>query len=68
MIGFLIGGLFGIGLMCLLQINRINKMQNRINKAIEYIKETNFWGLYDDTPMQEVLYGEELLKILGGKE
>lgn len=43
-----------------------DKLQERIDKAIKYIKETNFWGLYDDTPMQEVLYGEELLKILGG--
>lgn len=64
--GLMIGGICGIGLMCLLQINRDNKAQRRIDKAIKYIKETNFWGLYDDTPMQEVLYGEQLLKILGG--
>lgn len=46
--------------------HRNTELLEQINKAIKYIKETNFWGLYDDTPMQEVLYGEELLKILGG--
>lgn len=35
-----------------------------IDKAIEYIKNTNFWGIYEDTPMEEVKYGEELLEIL----
>lgn len=38
--------------------------QKRFSKAIEYIETTNFWGLYDDTPMEEVKYGEELLEIL----
>lgn len=46
--------------------HRNTELLEQIDKAIKYIKETNFWGLYDDTPMQEVLYGEELLKILGG--
>ena len=42
-------------------------LQQRIDKAIEYIKTTNFWGLYDDTPMEEVKYGEDLLEILKGE-
>ena len=42
------------------------QLQQRIDKAIEYIETTNFWGLYDDTPMEEVKYGEELLEILKG--
>ena len=40
--------------------------QQRIDKAIEYIKTTNFWGLYEDTPMIDVKYGEDLLEILKG--
>lgn len=36
------------------------------DKTIEYIETTNFWGLYDDTPMIDVKYGEDLLKILKG--
>lgn len=63
MINLIIGVLIGVGLMCFLQINRLTKMQNRINKAIEYIQthkrkdeflELNEWGTRD------------LLKILGG--
>lgn len=49
----------------LMEENRQLK-ENR-NKAIEYIKTTNFWGLYDDTPMKEVKYGEDLLEILKGE-
>ena len=49
----------------LMEENRQLK-ENR-NKAIKYIKTTNFWGLYDDTPMEEVKYGEDLLQILKGE-
>ena len=49
----------------LMEENRQLK-ENR-NKAIKYIKTTNFWGLYDDTPMEEVKYGEDLLEILKGE-
>lgn len=42
--------------------------KKRCELAIEYIKTTNFWGLYDDTPMEEVKYGEELLEILKGED
>lgn len=49
-------------------LDNYNKLQQRIDKAIEYIKTTNFWGLYDDTPMEEVKYGEELLEILKGSD
>lgn len=38
--------------------------KSRNEKAIEYIKTTNFWGLYDNTPMIDVKYGEDLLNIL----
>ncbi len=41
-------------------------LAERIDKAIEYIEKTNFWGIYEDTPMSEVLYGSELLEILRG--
>ena len=78
MIGFFIGGICGIGLMCLLQINRDNKAQRRINKAIEYIKEYRY--ITDKVTDEDSLYyGEditlyafnddnvmELIDILGG--
>ena len=45
--GLMTGGLFGILLMCLLQTYRDNEAQNRIDKAIEYIKrkqnEPEWW-------------------------
>lgn len=58
MIGFFIGGICGIWLMCLLQINRDNELKNRINKAIEYI----------ENPRHEmsVRTYQNLLEILGG--
>ena len=57
MISFFIGMLCGLWLMYLLQINRDNKLKNRINKAIRYIKENYVhWGIEQD----------ELLDILGG--
>lgn len=43
-----------------------DKLQQRIDKAIDYINKNNFWGLYEDTPMIDVKYGEDLLKILKG--
>lgn len=55
--GLIIGGLIGIAIMCLLQINRDNKAQRRINKAIKYIKKNNYLGLY---------WRLDLLNILGG--
>lgn len=68
MISFIIGGICGIGLMCLLQINRINEMQNRIDKAIEYIENE---GEHTDCSGEPIYYldeeqEEELLDILGG--
>ncbi len=59
MIGFFIGGICGVFLMCLLQINRDNELQNRINKAIEYVKNNVVY----DTGNQNK---RNLLKILGG--
>lgn len=57
-IGLIIGSIIGIFLMCLLQINRDNKAQRRINKAIEYI----------ENPRHEmsVRTYQNLLEILGG--
>lgn len=40
--------------------------KSRNEKAVEYIKNTIFWGIYEDTPMCEVKYGDELLNILTG--
>lgn len=42
------------------------QLKDRIDKAVKYIETTNFWGIYKDTPMKEVLYGEELLDLLKG--
>ena len=44
------------------------ELTGRISKAIEYIEKTNFWGIYEDTPMSEVKYGSELLEILKGED
>lgn len=52
--GIMIGGVIGIGLMCLLQINRDNELKNRINKAIYVLK------------MHTRYSTKELLDILGG--
>ena len=69
-LGIMIGGLICIVLMCCLLINRDNELQNRINKAIEYIygntnynKEKNCrFFIY----MEEVKHENNLLEILGG--
>ena len=47
--GLMTGGLFGILLMCFLQINRDNEAQRRIDKAIEYIESSplNFAVIHD---------------------
>ena len=49
MISFLIGGLFGIGLMCLLQINRDNELKQE-NKRLkeEYTLLQNASDEYED--------------------
>ena len=52
--GLIIGGFIVMILMCLLQINRINEMQNRIDLAIEIIKS------------KESVPKNRILKILGG--
>lgn len=64
-LGIMIGGLFGIGLMCLLQINRDNELKNRINKAIELIEYMKrvYIELYQK---QKEEYEKLLLKILSG--
>jgi hypothetical protein len=58
MIGFFIGGICGVGLMCLLQIYRDNEAQRRINRAIEYIGNKNI-GIPRKTR-------DKAIKILGG--
>jgi hypothetical protein len=45
--GLMTGGLFGIGLMCLLQINRDNKAQRRINKILDYVNSDEFEQLFE---------------------
>lgn len=56
--GIIIGVLIGVGIMCLLQINRDNKAQRRINRAIEYIGNKNI-GIPRKTR-------EKAIKILRG--
>ena len=69
MISFLIGGICGISFMCLLQINRDNELQNRINKAIKWIHnhvdvfEKRHIKIYDWNSLSNP---KTLLKILGG--
>ena len=58
-LGLIIGGLIVMMFMCILQINRYNEMQNRINKAIEYVKNNVVY----DTGNQNK---RNLLRILGG--
>lgn len=69
--GLIIGGLIGMVLMCLLQINRDNKAQRRINKAIDKVNDIYFEIKYSDGVMfvrlREIGQGKELLEILGGK-
>ena len=75
-LGIMTGGLFGIGLMCLLQINRDmvvseenEYLQRKIKKAIEEIKyfEIQANHINDDIYL-DVTLSDRLLKILGGKE
>ena len=58
--GLMTGGLFGILLMCLLQIYRDNEAQRRIDKAIEYLKTATI------DPQSILHYRGCLLEILGG--
>ena len=51
-LGLIIGGLIGMVLMCLLQINRDNKAQRRINKVIKYIKNIKPLSL-EETALKE---------------
>jgi hypothetical protein len=68
--GLMTGGLFGILLMCLLQIYRDNEAQRRIDKAIEYIYgNTNYnkeMNCRFFICMEEVKHENNLLEILGG--
>lgn len=57
-LGLIIGMLFGIFLMCLLQINRDNELKNRINLVIRIIK----------TRQNIENSRNRILNILGGKE
>ena len=66
--GLIIGGLIVMVLMCLLQINRDNKAQRKIDKAIYYI---NAVAMKTNSPkffvkIKDTIWGEELLDILGG--
>ena len=63
MISFIIGMLCGLWLMYLLQINRDNELKNRINKAIEYLRDRE-----EDNKCCSVcsVMSDKLLSILGG--
>ena len=69
-IGIMIGGLITIILMCCLLINRDNELQNRINKAIKYIKDNTNYNKEMNCRfficMEEVKHENNLLEILGG--
>lgn len=65
-----LGGFIGIGIMCLLQINRDNDTDNELYKricdAMDYI---NFLVIFNENingKFNETIWGEELLEILGG--
>ena len=69
--GLMTGGLFGILLMCLLQINRDNEAQKRIDKAIEFVKEYIVEKYFDDREEYFNIFTwnktkDDLLEILGG--
>ena len=76
-LGLIIGGLIGMILMCLLQINRDNELQNRINKAIEYMNSEEFFMKMNSNSIQPPAdkyvcqdyfeAKEKLVEILGGK-
>lgn len=68
-LGLIIGGLIGVCVMCILQINRDNKLQKRINNAIKWIHnhidifEKRHIKIYDWNSLSNP---KTLLKILGG--
>lgn len=70
--GLITGGLIGVGIMCLLQINRDNKSQRRINNAIKYIKGKIYIATEEDDMFFEKIISltdaeiDRLLEILGG--
>ena len=76
MINLIIGVLIGVGIMCFLQINRLTKMQNRINKAIEYMNSEEFFMKMNSNSIQPPAdkyvcqdyfeAKEKLVGILGG--
>lgn len=75
-LGLIIGGLIGMGIMCLLQINRDNKAQRRIYKAIEYMNSEEFFMKMNNNSIQPppgkyvcqdyFEAKEKLVEILGG--
>lgn len=40
------------------------QLKSVLKEIREYIKNTNFWGLYEDIPMSEVKYGDDILEII----
>lgn len=43
---------------------RNEKLESVLKEIREYIKNTNFWGIYEDIPMSEVKYGDDILEII----
>ena len=65
-LGLIIGVLIGVVFMCLLQINRDNEAQRRIDKAIKYIKNKKELNKMFGTIVLSQYSQYELLDILGG--
>lgn len=61
-IGLMTGGIFGILLMCLLQIHRDNEAQRRIDKAIEFNQIVS----NSDYVYSQDIVANRNLRILGG--
>lgn len=45
---------------------QMNTYKNAKDKATEYVNNTIFWGVYEDIPMINTKYGEDLSNILQG--
>ena len=70
MIELIIGFVFGIFLMCCLYVSRNDELQQRIDKAIEFIEEHNIIGTNKEYLPSEIekCYSLELMEILQGSD
>jgi hypothetical protein len=44
-----------------------DEYEDIIDKATEYVNNTIFWGMYENIPMIDTKYGEDLSNILQGE-